>query len=122
MKNWIFINGWRKSKPVWVNRYQLIATAMVLSLGATATYADSEDPPSAELLEFLGEFQTQEGEWFDPLNLLDVTPSDLQQNEAVPNKTIPNKTMPNEKTPSEITQSDIKQTELKRNNEDPSDE
>jgi hypothetical protein len=31
----------------------------------------AEELPSVELLEFLGGFETPEGEWFDPLLLLD---------------------------------------------------
>ena len=37
-----------------------------------ATYAEDEDSLSMEFLEFLGEFQTDDGEWIDPLNLLDM--------------------------------------------------
>jgi hypothetical protein len=92
---------------MWDNKYRLIATLVLLSLPAVATAGDSDEAPSEELLEFLGEFQTQDGEWFDPLDLLEVKQSDLRQNET---------------NASEITQSDIKQTELKRNNEDQSDE
>ena len=31
------------------------------------------NPPSVELLEFLGGFETPEGEWFDPLLLVEQT-------------------------------------------------
>ena len=34
----------------------------------------ADDTPSVELLEFLGGFETPEGEWFDPLQLADRPP------------------------------------------------
>lgn len=36
------------------------------SLAAEAKKKKPEELPSAELLEFLGEWQTREGGWFDP--------------------------------------------------------
>ena len=87
---------------MWVNNYQLIAVAVLLSLASTELYGNQDEAPSDELLEFLGEFQTQDGEWFDPLNLLDVKQSELQQDE--------------------IKHGDTIQTELKRNSEEQSDE
>lgn len=50
----------------------------VLSLPATAK---ADEPPSPELLEFLGNWETSEGEWQDPLELvkeLDVVETDAQ--------------------------------------------
>jgi hypothetical protein len=87
---------------VWVSKYQLMTAAMLLSLAATAVCANSDEAPSEELLEFLGEFQTGNGDWIDPFDLLDVSRSDIQQNDG----------------PHDGTQ----QTELKRNNEEQSDE
>jgi hypothetical protein len=36
------------------------------SLAAEAKMKEPEDSPSVEMLEFLGEWQTKEGDWFDP--------------------------------------------------------
>lgn len=36
------------------------------------------NPPSVELLEFLGGFETPEGEWFDPLLLVEQTQSQAE--------------------------------------------
>ena len=40
----------------------------IISFNAQAT--DDNNPPSTELLEFLGEWETREGEWFNPLWIL----------------------------------------------------
>lgn len=83
-------------------KQQLIAAAVLLNLAVVTAYADSDEIPSEELLEFLGEFQTQDGEWFDPMNLLTVKQAD--------------------KSSSELQQGDTKQTDVKRNSEEQSDE
>ena len=46
--------------------------------------SDSEDTeqPSMEFLEFLGEFETQEGMWVDPLSLLDSDETDTETNSS----------------------------------------
>jgi hypothetical protein len=36
------------------------------SLAAEAKKKEPEESPSVEMLEFLGEWQTREGDWFDP--------------------------------------------------------
>jgi hypothetical protein len=87
---------------VWVSKYQLMTAALLLSLAATAACANPDEAPSEELLEFLGEFQTGDGDWIDPLDLLDVSQSDIQQND--------------------VPRGGTQQTELKRNNEEQSDE
>jgi hypothetical protein len=38
--------------------------------------SDAGEAPSAELLEFLGEFSAENGEWIDPLELDDAPPED----------------------------------------------
>ncbi|GAB4360788.1 MAG: hypothetical protein Kow006_30990 [Gammaproteobacteria bacterium] len=38
-------------------------------LAASALAAGEEDSPEPELLEFLAEFLTEEGQWIDPLEL-----------------------------------------------------
>lgn len=59
----------------------LIPAALILLLLTIAldARADSEDKPSMELLEFLGEWQTKDGEWVDPMRFLTVSDSDLDR-------------------------------------------
>jgi hypothetical protein len=64
---------------VWVNKTQVVAAILWFNV-VVAAYADSEETPSMEFLEFLGEFQTEDGEWIDPLNLVD-----MQNSESTPN-------------------------------------
>jgi hypothetical protein len=56
----------------------LITPLTAVLLPATAI---ADEPPSPELLEFLGNWETSEGEWQDPLELmkeLDVVEADAQ--------------------------------------------
>jgi hypothetical protein len=64
---------------VWVNKTQVVAAILWFNV-VVAAFADSEETPSMEFLEFLGEFQTEDGEWIDPLNLVD-----MQNSESTPN-------------------------------------
>jgi hypothetical protein len=92
---------------MWVKPFQQFATIVLLNAWLVATAAaaneDTVEAPSMELLEFLGEFQTEDGEWIDPLDLLD-----MEQNEQ-PNE------QPNE-------QQREKLREKQRNDEDQSHE
>jgi len=47
----------------------LLAAVLLLSLVHPVMAAD-EEIPSTELLEFLGEWETKEGEWFNPMWIL----------------------------------------------------
>lgn len=49
---------------------RLLAGCALLAADA----AMAEEPPSIELLEFLAEWQTGDGEWLDPAVLEDVVP------------------------------------------------
>ncbi|WP_455210465.1 hypothetical protein [Kaarinaea lacus] len=60
---------------MWVKKYQWFAALLLLNVVSIA-YAESEETLSMEFLEFLGEFQTEDGEWIDPLNLLDMGQSE----------------------------------------------
>jgi hypothetical protein len=60
---------------VWANRYRIFAALVLLNIIVVA-HAENDDSPSMEFLEFLGEFQTDDGEWIDPLNLLDTEQSE----------------------------------------------
>ena len=56
----------------------LITPLTALSLPAIVK---ADEPPSPELLEFLGNWETSDGEWQDPLELmkeLDVVEADAQ--------------------------------------------
>ena len=62
----------------------LIPVALILLLLTIAfdARADSDETPSMELLEFLGEWQTKDGEWVDPMRFLTVNDSDLDHDPA----------------------------------------
>jgi len=71
MARWIIIVGTLGMVP-------LIAPMMVLA-------EEPIDSPSLELLEFLGDWETNEGEWQDPLDLineLDALDDDAQKIKA----------------------------------------
>ena len=70
-----------------MNRTTAEVLLLLLMTGGAAVQAGEAgapagDPPSMELLEFLGGFETPEGEWFDPLLLVD-----RQQNQTDPKVT-----------------------------------
>ena len=89
MKSWISINGWRKRRTVWVKTYQLF-TALLLLHVVAAAHAENDDSPSMEFLEFLGEFQTDDGEWTDPLKLLDMEQSEPKREQDSDKEDQPN--------------------------------
>lgn len=70
---------------MWVKQYPYLTAVVLLNLvfGAVAAAAgeDSADKPSMELLEFLGEFQAEDGEWIDPMELLNMEQSEKQRND-----------------------------------------
>lgn len=39
---------------------------LLLALNSTALYAASEELPADELLEFLGSYESADGQWIDP--------------------------------------------------------
>jgi hypothetical protein len=50
----------------------LIAGMLVLnSISIKHVCAQEDSAPSMELLEFLGEWETDDGEWLDPIKLLE---------------------------------------------------
>lgn len=51
---------------------------VLLSFAFESKAADEQDTPSMELLEFLGEWQTKDGDWVDPMRFLDVQEDDLK--------------------------------------------
>ena len=52
---------------------------ILLSIAFDAKAAGDDGVPSMELLEFLGEWQTKDGEWVDPMRFLNVSDADLEQ-------------------------------------------
>lgn len=58
----------------------LVETLIILGLffppaGALAAEDGDETLPDMELLEFIGEWETESGEWIDPAELYEVPPS-----------------------------------------------
>lgn len=51
------------------------AALMLLLAGAGAPAVAGQDRPSAELLEFLGRFTTDDGRWVDPMALSSPRPA-----------------------------------------------
>jgi len=52
---------------------------ILLGIAMDAKADDDDNQPSMELLEFLGEWQTKDGEWVDPMRFLNVSEDDLQK-------------------------------------------
>ena len=52
---------------------------ILLSIALDANAANENTNPSMELLEFLGEWQTKDGDWVDPMRFLDVSETDLEK-------------------------------------------
>jgi hypothetical protein len=49
---------------------------------ASLAEPDAVEAPSMELLEFLGDWETKDGEWLDPLQLLEELEADVQNVQA----------------------------------------
>ncbi|WP_455201367.1 hypothetical protein [Kaarinaea lacus] len=56
---------------------------ILLSIAFEANAANGDSKPSMELLEFLGEWQTKDGDWVDPMRFLDVKEEDLEKGSSV---------------------------------------
>ena len=69
MKNWIFTNG-SKMKHYLDNVFVILLLCFSSYLFAEDRTSE-ETKPSIEFLEFLGEWETNEGEWIDPIELED---------------------------------------------------
>ena len=66
-----FIAGWKKPKNVADAMIMLlIISILMLMLSLPVIAKDESERPSIELLEFLGEWKTEEGEWFNPMWIL----------------------------------------------------
>jgi hypothetical protein len=64
------------------------AWSLALALFITAEAGANEEPPSMELLEFLGGWEDDNGQWIDPLELLPAQeePEDEGNNEGTDNE------------------------------------
>jgi hypothetical protein len=62
----------------------LVIGLMILFSQNWALAAEEKESalPSLELLEFLGEFETEDGEWIDPIEIGEIDPSDGEQKDA----------------------------------------
>ena len=69
MKTWISTSGWMSmSFPV----RALVMLTWLVSMGAGAKEEDTDDgTPAMELLLFLGQWETDNGEWVDPADFED---------------------------------------------------
>ena len=56
---------------------------ILLSIAYDANAANDDGNPSMELLEFLGEWQTKDGDWVDPMRFLDVSDEDLEKGSSI---------------------------------------
>ena len=76
MKIWNSISGW----TMWNNPVDSLEILLILSL-ALSPNAFADEPPEMALLEFLGEWETNDGEWLDPSELEELP--ELTQTEEV---------------------------------------
>jgi hypothetical protein len=68
MKIWISIYGWKMKRAQGDRVKRLIVVCMLLP--ALLPIAMAAEEPSLELLEFLGDWETADGEWQDPLEFM----------------------------------------------------
>jgi hypothetical protein len=65
-----------------VGRRFLMGMILLMSMSVVQVQGAGQDSPSIELLEFLGEWETQEGQWVDPAEFNDmVLPDEEQEND-----------------------------------------
>ncbi len=54
-----------------------ITTAVIILVSAISkSVLANEESPDLELLDFIGSFETKDGQWFDPTLLVDIDVSD----------------------------------------------
>ena len=59
----------------------VVICLILLGLVLKEARAASDEAPSMELLEFLGEFETSDGGWIDPFRFLSIESSSLDSKE-----------------------------------------
>ena len=69
MRTWISTYGWTMSKKR-VKPMSRVFFFWILLLPLLVVAAEVAEAPSLELLEFLGNWETDEGDWQDPLELM----------------------------------------------------
>lgn len=57
-----------------------VCLLVMLGSPAFAQQPDEAELPSLEFLEFLGDWETEDGEWIDPEELEEIALSDPEQN------------------------------------------
>lgn len=62
-----------------VGKGLLMVMFFLMSMAAVAVQGAEQDSPSLELLEFLGEWETENGRWVDPTEFKDVVLPDEEQ-------------------------------------------
>lgn len=60
------------------NRFLIGITSVWLVLPGTPLAAELEDPPNMDLLEFLGEWKTTDGQWMDPMILSEMQEPEMR--------------------------------------------
>ncbi len=77
------MTGLRRKKSI-MGRRLLMAMIFLMNMSAVAAQGAEQDPPSIELLEFLGEWETWDGTWVDPTEFKDVVLPDEEQKDEEP--------------------------------------
>ena len=77
------MTGWRRRMMQRVSRFGLAGVAMMTGMAAVAEQ-QVDEMPSVDLLEFLVEWETDDGQWIDPAELeaggeLDQQPASVEQ-------------------------------------------
>jgi len=84
MTNWNFINGW-SLKTARVNCAVVIG--LVMTIFNQQTYAEYNETPSMEFLEFLGTGVSVENEFLDPVNYTEIETESVVENKTENDKT-----------------------------------
>ncbi len=89
MMVWSFMPGWPRKITMSPGKAGLWSTVLLLGLLSTPAWAqepeqarktsDESEIPSLELLEFLGDWETDDGEWIDPEELEQIALTDQEQ-------------------------------------------
>ena len=98
MRTWIFMPGLLRKNPMRARPY-IIGSVFILTILASTGQAQQPEPgkttkrqhekgqeiPTLEFLEFLGEWETEDGRWIDPEELEQMSlPEPEQEKEVLP--------------------------------------
>lgn len=84
MSGWQFMNKLSAERILTLVQIAVVPVLiclMILGLALQVARAASDEAPSMELLEFLGEFETKDGGWIDPFRFLGIESSALESEE-----------------------------------------